>query len=81
MKNSLPMMKNKMMPVRILAAYSLRLNWEAISEAPRSKKTIKKEIKIMTKALNLASHATMMAVKPLPLAVAVEMVWLTPKRR
>ena len=33
----------------------------------------------MTKGLNLASQATMMAVKPRPPAVSVEMVWLAPE--
>ena len=33
-----------MIPVKISAAYSLKLNREAISEAPRSKKTIKKDL-------------------------------------
>ena len=46
--------------------------------APFSRKTISADISIITKGLNLASHATMIAVKPRPPAVLVEIVWLAP---
>ena len=78
MKNSLPMMQKRMMPVMTLEAKSLSLNWEAIWMAPFSRKTRRKEMTTMTKVLNLASQATMMAVKPRPPAVEVEMVWPAP---
>ena len=35
-------------------------------------------MRIITNVLNCASQATMIAVKPRPPAVEVEMVWLTP---
>ena len=44
MKNSLPKIKNRMMPVMMSAAYSFSEYAEAISDAPRSKKTSRKEI-------------------------------------
>ena len=46
--------------------------------APLSRKISSAEKRIITKELNLASHATMMAVKPRPPAVLMEMVWLAP---
>ena len=45
---------------------------------PLSRKIKSAEMRIMINGLNFASHATMMAVKPLPPAVLVEMVWLAP---
>ena len=46
--------------------------------APFSRNTRRKAIRTITKVLNWASQATMMAVKPRPPAVLVEMVWLEP---
>ena len=59
-------------------AFSFRLNWEAICPAPFCMNTRKNETRIMANALNLLSQETMMAVKPRPPAVLVEMVWLAP---
>ena len=45
-----------------------------ISVEPFSKKASRKEVRIMVIGLNLASHATMIAVNPLPPAVSLEIV-------
>lgn len=47
--------------------------------APFCINTRKKETSIITKVLNLLSQDTMMAVKPLPPAVLVDIVWLAPQ--
>ena len=52
-------------------AESLRLKVEAISEAPRSRNASRKAMSSITKVLNLASHATIIAVKPWPPEVEV----------
>lgn len=62
----------------ISEAFSFKLNWDAICPAPFCMNTRKKDTRIITKVLNLLSQETMMAVKPLPPAVLVEMVWLAP---
>ena len=45
------------------------------------KKVIKKEVATMYKGLNLASHATIIAVKPILLALSVLIEWLMPLAR
>ena len=47
MKNSLPMMKKRMMPVRISAKEWFRLNTLEISLAPRLRTTIRRLVKII----------------------------------
>ena len=59
-------------------AFSFKLNWDAICPAPFCMNTRKKDTRIITKVLNLLSQETIMAVKPLPPAVLVEIVWLAP---
>ena len=71
MKNSLPMMKNRITPVRISANDWLSPKSEEISLAPRPSSTSRKLVKIMKIGLNLASHETMTAVKPRPSAMVV----------
>ncbi len=66
MKNSLPMMKNRMMPVRISAEEWFRPKVVEISLAPRPSTTSRKLVKIMMMGLNLAIQDTMTAVKPRP---------------
>ena len=78
MKNSQPMMKKMMMPLRISANDWLRPNTVEISLAPRSRNTSRKLVKIMPRGLNLASHETMTAVKPWPPAMVVVIVWSVP---
>lgn len=51
---------------------------DTICVAPWSKKMMSDVMTIMVIVLNLASHAMIMAVKPRPPAVLVEMVWSTP---
>ena len=72
------MMKNRMMPVRMSAKDWFRPNTVEISLAPRLRKTRRKLVKIMKMGLNFASHETMTAVKPLPPAMVVVMVWSVP---
>ena len=67
-----------MIPVMISDAFSFKLNWDAICPAPFCMNTRKKDTRIITKVLNLLSQETIMAVKPLPPAVLVEIVWLAP---
>ena len=78
MKNSLPMMKNRMMPVRISEKEWFRPKAVEISPAPRSRNTSSREVKTMMMGLNFASHDTMTAVKPRPPAIVVVTVWLMP---
>ena len=77
MKNSLPRMKNSTMPEMISEAYSLSWKSVAIWMAPLLRKVSRAEISSMTKGFIFASQATMMAVKPRPPAVLMEMVWET----
>ena len=63
----------------ISEAFSFRLNCVAIWLAPFCRNTRKKDTKAMVKVLSLDSQATMIAVKPRPPAVLVEMVWLAPE--
>ena len=49
-----------------------------IALAPRLRNTSRKLVNTMVKGLNLASHATMTAVKPRPPAMVVVMVWSVP---
>ena len=51
------------------------------SSIPLERKTTSKEVKIIKIGLNLASQETRMAVKPLPPAVALLIVWLMPATR
>ncbi len=78
MKNSHPIIKNKIIPVIMSAKDWLSPNAVDISEAPRSKNTIKKLVNIMVMGLNFASHETMTAVKPCPPAIVVVTVWFMP---
>ena len=71
-------MKKSIIPVIIFDAYSLSANFDAISDAPLLRKIISKVMATMKNVLNLASQATMIAVKPRPPAVLVEIVWSTP---
>ena len=70
-------MKNRITPEMICETYSFRPKSEAICTAPLSRNDSSAEIRIMTNGFILASHATMIAVKPRPPAVEVESVWLT----
>ena len=67
-------MKKSIMPVMISETSFERLNSEAIATAPFCKNTSKAEIKTIVSVLNFASHATIIAMKPRPPAVAVEIV-------
>ena len=78
MKNSQPIRKNSKIPVIISDAFSFKENWEAIWIAPCCIKTRSSEITTMAIGLNLAIQATIIAVKPRPPAVLVEIVWLPP---
>ena len=69
------------MPVITSDADSLSPYWLAICTAPLSRNTRKKEIRSIIYGLNLASHETIIAVKPRPPAVLVEIVWLEPLTR
>jgi hypothetical protein len=64
MKNSQPMMKNRMMPVRISANewFSPSSGRLATSFAPYCMNTIKNDEKIMPIGLNFDIHETMTAV-------------------
>lgn len=59
-------MKKSIIPVIIFDAYSLSANFDAISDAPLLRKIISKVMATMKNVLNLASQATMIAVKPRP---------------
>ena len=78
MKNSLPMMKKRLTPVRMSPKLWLRPNLVAISPAPRPRKTSRKLVKIIQTGLNLASHETMTAVKPRPSTMVGVSVWFVP---
>ena len=78
MKNSLPMIKNRMMPVRISPKLWLSEKLVAISPAPRPRKTSRKLVRIIQTGLNFASHETMTAVKPRPSTMVGVRVWLVP---
>ena len=78
MKNSLPMMKKRMMPVRISAKEWFRPNTLEISLAPRLRTTIRRLVKIIMMGLNLAIQETMTAVKPRPPTMVVVSVWSVP---
>ena len=78
MKNSLPIIKNIMIPVRISETLSLSLNAVAISPAPLSRNTIRKETSAITIGLNFASQETIIAVKPIPPTTSLLMVWSVP---
>ena len=67
-------MKNKIIPVIILDAYSFKPKSEAIWLAPLSKKTINSDINAILIILNLASQQIIIAVNPLPPAVCLEIV-------
>ena len=67
-----------MIPVMICETYSFIWYFDAICDAPLLRKTMRAEISIIVKVLNLASQATMIAVNPRPPAVEVDMVWLAP---
>ena len=67
-----------MIPSRTSEAFSFSPYCVAICTAPCSINTMPKETATMINVLNLESHATIMAVKPRPPAVAVEIVWLAP---
>ena len=54
------------------------LNCIEICSAPRSRKTIKNDVSTITIGLNLASHETIIAVKPRPPTVLVPIVWPVP---
>lgn len=78
MKNSEPMMKNKMMPVRMSQKELLRPKEVEISVAPFSRNTSSRLVSTMNTGLNLASQETMTAVKPRPPARVVVIVWSVP---
>ena len=65
-KNSLPMMKNRMIPVKMSANEWFSINRVEISLAPRLSNTSRKLVKIMMIGSNFASQETMTAVKPRP---------------
>ena len=78
MKNSLPMMKNRMMPVRMSEKDWFRPKVLEISPAPRPRTTSSRLVKIMMMGLNFAIHDTMTAVKPRPPTMVVVRVWSVP---
>ena len=59
-------MKKRIIPVKISEKSPFRPNLEVTSSAPRPKKTSSRVVKIIVMGLNLPSHETIMAVKPLP---------------
>ena len=65
----------------MLDAYSFKPKSEEICEAPLDKKTINSEIRAIANGSNFASQQTMMAVKPLPPAVCLEIVCEMPDIR
>ena len=69
------------MPVIISEKDSFNPNTVEISPAPDSRKVIRKAVKIIYIGLNFASHDTIIAVKPLPPAVVVVIVWFVPPTR
>ena len=73
------MMKNKIMPVKMSATLWLRSKAVAICPAPHSRKTMRKVVSTIIAGLNLASHETIIAVKPIPPAEEVVMEWSTPE--
>ena len=77
MKNSLPMMKKRITPVRMSPKDWFRLKRVAISPAPRERKTSRKLVRIIQTGLNFASHETMTAVKPRPAVIVVVSVPVT----
>ena len=81
MKNSHPITKNKIIPVITSDAFSFRLYCVAIWIAPCCINTRRNAMTAIAHTLNFASHATIIAVKPRPPAVLVEIVWEEPLTR
>ena len=81
MKNSLPIMKNRIIPVRMSEKLVFNSKTVAISPAPRSRNTSKKLVRSIAAVLNFDIQLTMTAVKPRPPARVVVIVWFVPATR